>query len=137
FPFVKDMDGNCVLACGVSRTPEVVVIDAEHRLRYRGRIDNQYRLGGTLPRPTTNELEEALIALLARREPVVAEPTVDGCQITLPKPPKALPQLSYNDVAPLFAQHCANCHRPGTAAPFTLQSYDDIAAQAEMISEVI
>ena len=51
FPFVKDIDGNCVAACGVERTPEVVVIDADHRLRYRGRIDNSYRLGGTSPGP--------------------------------------------------------------------------------------
>ena len=40
FPFVKDNGGSCVAACGVQRTPEVVVIDAEHRLRYRGRIDD-------------------------------------------------------------------------------------------------
>src|SRR5690606_10922138 len=78
-----------------------------------------------------------LVDLLAAREPVVSETVVDGCQITLPKPPKPLPELTYADVAPLFAQHCANCHKPGTAAPFTLQSYDDIAAQAEMIAEVI
>ena len=47
FPFVKDADGSCVASLGVRRTPEVVVLDAERRLRYRGRIDDQYRLGGT------------------------------------------------------------------------------------------
>src|SRR5262249_40064576 len=44
FPFVKDTDGKWPPALGVTRTPEVVVLDAERRLRYRGRIDDQYRL---------------------------------------------------------------------------------------------
>ena len=46
FPFVKDFDGDCARALGATRTPEVVVLDAERKIRYRGRIDNQYRLGG-------------------------------------------------------------------------------------------
>src|SRR4029077_18381634 len=42
FPFVKDVDGSCAKALGVQRTPEVAVLDAQKRLRYRGRIDDQY-----------------------------------------------------------------------------------------------
>ena len=52
FPFVKDFDGVCAGALGVTRTPEVVVLDGEKRLRYRGRIDDQYRLGGIRKEPT-------------------------------------------------------------------------------------
>ena len=42
FPIVKDL--NQVLADQVcaTRTPEVVVLDKEHAVRYRGRIDDQY-----------------------------------------------------------------------------------------------
>ena len=46
FPVVKDADGSCAKALGVSRTPEAVILDATGKLRYRGRIDDQYRLGG-------------------------------------------------------------------------------------------
>src|SRR5438067_6860791 len=46
FPFAKDFDGQCARAVGATRTPEVVVLDAEKKIRYRGRIDNQYRLAG-------------------------------------------------------------------------------------------
>src|SRR4029453_16654454 len=49
FPFVKDFDGSCARTLGVDRTPEVVILDSEYKLRYRGRIDNQYRLGGVKP----------------------------------------------------------------------------------------
>lgn len=39
----------------------------------------------------------------------------------------------YEDVAPIFAKHCAGCHREGGSAPFSLASYDDaIAAAASM-----
>jgi hypothetical protein len=46
FPLVKDTDGSCVKALGVQRTPGVAVLDSELRLVYRGRIDDQIRLGG-------------------------------------------------------------------------------------------
>ena len=36
FPFVKDFDYSCVKSLGVSRTPEVVVLNSEQRLVYRG-----------------------------------------------------------------------------------------------------
>ena len=50
FPCVKDFDGSCARGLGVRRTPEAVVLDGKHRLRYRGRIDDQYRLGGEIGR---------------------------------------------------------------------------------------
>jgi hypothetical protein len=138
FPFVKDLDGNCAVACGVKRTPEVVVIDAEHRLRYRGRIDNSHRLGGTSAGPVTSELRDAIVSLLAGREIATTETPVDGCLITNRASAKPADKITYNDqIAPLVTQHCQGCHRPGTAAPFSLMDYDDVAANAEMIAEVI
>src|SRR5262245_57165732 len=82
FPFVKDFEGKWAPALGVTRTPEVVVLDAERRLRYRGRIDDQYRLGGNRAAPTRHDLQEALDQVLAGREITVQETTVDGCAIT-------------------------------------------------------
>jgi hypothetical protein len=138
FPSVKDSDGSCVRALGVRRTPEAVVLDAEHRLRYRGRIDDQYRLGGTRPAPTHRDLQEALDAVLAGREVAVKETPVDGCPITLPKPPDPANPVTFAEhVAPLLQKHCQTCHRPGTAAPFALLTYRQVAARADAIAEVI
>ena len=47
FPFVKDFGGQCATILGVTHTPEVVVLDGDRRLRYRGRVDDQYRPGVT------------------------------------------------------------------------------------------
>ncbi|MDA1252646.1 MAG: redoxin family protein, partial [Planctomycetota bacterium] len=68
FPFVKDRTGECARALGVERTPEVAVLNEKHRLVYRGRIDDQYRLGGVLPKPRQEELKAALQDILAARK---------------------------------------------------------------------
>ena len=86
FPFVKDAEGRWPPALGVTRTPEVVVLDGERRLRYRGRIDDQYRLGGNRAAPTRRDLQEALEQVLAGKEVTVPDTPVDGCLITRPEP---------------------------------------------------
>jgi len=37
------------------------------------------------------------------------------------------------DIAPIVYTHCATCHRPGQAAPFSLLSYDDVKRRATLI----
>jgi len=68
FPFVKDADLSCADVLGVTRTPGIAVLDGERRLRYRGRIDDQHRLGGSRASPTEQPLKDALDALLAGKE---------------------------------------------------------------------
>ena len=124
FPFVKDRDGSVVDAVGVTRTPEVAVLDRERRLVYRGRIDDQYRLGGALPAPRRHDLAEALEELLAGRDISVATTPVDGCLITRPNDDVSARSVTYHrDVAPIVEKSCVSCHQPGTAAPFSLQTY--------------
>jgi len=138
FPFVKDVDGGCVKALGVTRTPEVVILDADRKLRYRGRIDDQHRLGGSRPDVTEESLKLALEALLSGREIATPETPVDGCLITLAgfKPPKE-PVLFFEHVAPILQKHCQECHHAGGESPFSLVSLDEVRAQAEMIAEVV
>ncbi len=139
FPFVKDTDLSCVKALGVERTPEVVVLNAEKKLVYRGRIDDQLRLGGSRPEPTRRDLEEALNDVLAGREVSVAQTPVDGCLITAPEPFAAdRPAPTFHkDVAPILNKRCVVCHRADAAAPFALLSFADAAAHAEMLAEVV
>jgi thiol-disulfide isomerase/thioredoxin len=138
FPFVKDIDGSCVAACGVERTSAAVLIDSDYKIRYRGRIDNSYRLGGTAPEATSSELRDAVRSLLAGEEVAVPETAVDGCLITTPPTAKQTANIDYaQQIAPIVERNCISCHRPGTAAPFSLTSYDDVAANAAMIAEVV
>jgi hypothetical protein len=137
FPFVKDFGAECAGALGVRRTGEAVVLDANRVLRYRGRIDDQYRLGGTLPQATRTELRDAIDAVLAGKQVAVAETPVDGCPITRPEPPPpAAGRVTFADhVAPILQKNCTECHHAGTSAPFSLVTYDDAKAQAEGITE--
>jgi Tfp pilus assembly protein PilF/mono/diheme cytochrome c family protein len=40
------------------------------------------------------------------------------------------------DVAPIVFAHCAGCHRPGEAAPFSLFTYQDVKSHARLIAAV-
>src|SRR5438105_961078 len=37
-------------------------------------------------------------------------------------------------IAPIIFEHCATCHRPGEAAPFSLLTYDDVRRHATQIA---
>jgi thiol-disulfide isomerase/thioredoxin len=138
FPFVKDADYSCTSALGVQRTPEAVVLDGERRISYRGRIDDQYRLGGTRESPTRHDLREAIAAVLAGKEVAVKETPVDGCLITRPEVKQPARPVTYVEhIAPILARHCQECHRPNTAAPFSLLTYKDAAAHANVMAEVV
>ena len=60
---------------GPIATPHVFIFDAERKLRYQGRIDNNEREELV----KTRETRAALDALLAGREPAVSETKVFGC----------------------------------------------------------
>jgi peroxiredoxin len=61
FPMVKDPDGRIAEICRATRSPQVVVLDRSRRVRYRGRIDDQYEPGGkNRGQPTRNDLNEAI-----------------------------------------------------------------------------
>jgi thiol-disulfide isomerase/thioredoxin len=138
FPFVKDFDCKVADALRVTRTPEVALLDGSKTLRYRGRIDDQYRPGGQRKEPTRNDLIEALDAVLAGKAVVEAMTAVDGCLITRQSDERPAKAITYADhVAPVLAKHCLSCHKPNTAAPFSLQTYEQVKAKGGTIAEVV
>jgi thiol-disulfide isomerase/thioredoxin len=138
YPFVKDHRGQCIAALGVKRTPEVVVLDAQRKLRYRGRIDDKYRIGGGRPAPTRHDLKEAIDSVLAGKNVEVPETPVDGCLITRTELPDSKTPVRFAEqVAPILRKHCTECHRLGTAAPFSLVTYEDVAGKANTLAEVV
>src|SRR6266487_3437657 len=38
------------------------------------------------------------------------------------------------DIAPIVFEHCAACHRPAQAAPFSLLTYDEVRRRAQLIA---
>ncbi len=139
FPFSKDFDGDVVRALDASRAGEVVVLDGDKRLRYRGRVDDQFRFGGERPKPSRDDLRLAIEDVLAGRDVAVAETPIDGCRITLPEARVPESEVTYAEhVAPLLQKHCQDCHRPGAPeAPFALADYQDAVDHSDMIAEVV
>lgn len=139
FPFVKDVDLSCARTLGVSRTPEVAVLNSERQLVYRGRIDDQLRVGGTRAEPKRRDLQQALLEILEGRSVSVAETPVDGCLITASDSlaDDAPVPTFHQDVAPILNRKCVQCHREHAAGPFPLTSYAEVKSHAEMIAEVV
>lgn len=138
FPFVKDIDQSCIRAMGVDRTPAVVILDDQRRIVYRGRVDDQLRLGGERPAPTRADLARALSDLLEGRPIEVAETPVDGCLITSPSTSLDGPASEFHrDIVPILYRRCVRCHRENGGGPFALIDYDSVVSHAEMIAEVV
>jgi hypothetical protein len=62
---------------------------------------------------------------------------VDGCPITRSEPLEKKDVNYAKDVAPILKAHCQECHRPGTVAPFALQTYKQVASRAKTVAEVV
>ncbi len=52
FPVVKDLGNVVADQFGAERTPEVFLLDQERKVRYHGRVDDQYLVGRNRPQPT-------------------------------------------------------------------------------------
>jgi thioredoxin-like negative regulator of GroEL len=63
-------------------------------------------------------------SLAARPAPVSASASPEG-------------PITFNrDIAPILFDHCASCHHPGQAAPFSLLNYAEARKRAKMIAQV-
>jgi peroxiredoxin len=138
FPVLKDEANAVADQFGATRTPEVVLLDGQGRICYRGRIDDQYGIGYKRPKPTRRDLVEAIEEVLAGK--IVSQPTtpVAGCLIGRAAAPKGNTTVTYaKEVSRIVQKNCQECHRPGQIGPMALLTYDDAAAWSEMIREVV
>lgn len=78
FPYLHDEDQSVARAYGATRTPEAFVFDAQGKLKYHGRIDDNYE---DPQRVRSHDLKSALEAVLAGKPPDAAETPAVGCTI--------------------------------------------------------
>jgi peroxiredoxin len=138
FPMLKDLGNQVADAMGAKRTPEVFLIDGDRKVRYHGRIDDQYGVGYSREREAEPELRIAIDQLLAGKE--IENPVTEavGCHIGRIKKVESIGDITFTKhIAPILNNHCVSCHRPGEIAPFTLTSYDDVLGWEDTILEVI
>ena len=138
FPILKDVNNVFADQLGVQRTTEMVVLDGEHVIRYRGRVDDQFNIGISRNRPTRNDLRDALEEMLVGKS--VSNPSTPalGCFIGRVHKPAEKGSVTYTKhIARILNGHCVECHRPGEIGPFSLTSYEDAVGWAETIDEVV
>ncbi len=78
FPYLRDETQEAALAYGALRTPHFYVFDADRRLRYTGRMDNNPY---DAAKADQHDLRNALDALLAGAEPPVEQTNPIGCNV--------------------------------------------------------
>ena len=78
FSYVRDESQETARAYGALRTPHYYLFDADRKLRYTGRMDDNPRNPG---QETTHELRDAVDALLAGKEPALPLTNPIGCNV--------------------------------------------------------
>ena len=78
FPYLRDESQDVALVYGALRTPHFYVFDADRKLRYTGRMDDNPRNPGS---ETTHELRDAVDDLLAGREVQTPLTNPIGCNV--------------------------------------------------------
>ncbi len=108
---------------GIEHLGQAVVFDpAGFRVLYRG--------------PADDSLQVALDEILAGQ--AVSQPLVASSGAAVQYPESRAASISYSeDVAPVIAKNCADCHRDGGIAPFALDSHAMLQGWSPMVREVI
>jgi thiol-disulfide isomerase/thioredoxin len=137
FLVLKDIGQKLADTLGVTRVPTVMVLDGNHVLSYRGRIDDRYSVAARRPKATRDDLVQAVEEVLAGKKVSVPETEADGCLIGRERNAGTVSGATYSKhVAPILQARCQVCHRPEQSAPFSLLTYEDAVRHARMIKEV-
>ncbi|MEZ5948373.1 MAG: redoxin family protein [Planctomycetaceae bacterium] len=136
--YVHDQDGQLASSLGGLTTTDVIVLDASRTIVYHGAIDDQYGFGYSIEVPRYRYLADALVAIKAGKQPLVAATEAPGCTLEKPAKSASATNVTYhNRISRIVQQHCIECHREGGVAPFALDTYDDLVAHAGMVKQVV
>jgi peroxiredoxin len=142
FPVVRDADNLIADRYGATRTTEVFLLDAELKVQYHGRIDDQFEPGVSRKAPHRNDLRIAIEELLSGKAVSTAKTEPAGCLIGKVKkrPSSEIVQNDVtftNQVSRVLQKHCLECHRTGEIAPFSMEAYEEVVGWADMMLETI
>jgi peroxiredoxin len=142
YPVIRDDRQSLARRLGISRTPEVLILDPARRVRYQGRVDDQYSPGAHKAKPANCDLAEALNELLAGQAVRAPRTVATGCPLPpldmTASPVTSTPKATYyQHIAPIIAVRCVNCHQPGGIAPFSLQRPEDVVRRRKAILEAV
>ena len=78
YPYLHDAEQTVATAWGAERTPEVYLLNAADEVVYRGRMDDSPKDPGQV---TTEDLRDALTAMLGGQSPAVDRTQSIGCSV--------------------------------------------------------
>jgi len=136
FPVVQDKSGKLARQLGAKVTPEAIVLDDQGRVRYQGRIDDQF--ADRLKRnavPAKHELHDALTSLTSGRPVAVALAPAAGCPLPEPKSAAKTPTYA-REISRIIQKNCQECHTKGQIGPFPLETYEHARKRASDLAEV-
>jgi len=138
FPILRDTGNAVADQLGATRTPEVVVLDQDRAIRYRGRIDDANGVGRKRTKAARRDLNEALEELLAGKPVSQPETQAAGCLIGRVRKIEPHGDVTYSrQISRILNRRCVECHREKELAPFALTNYDDVVGWADTICEVV
>jgi len=140
FPLLFDASGELARRFKPSTTPEAFVLTPDGQVQYRGRIDDRFpTIAKSRPEATTQDLRDAVAAVIAGRAPAEKQTTPVGCVFEAWNSASAMPEkvTFARDIAPIVYSNCTTCHRPGEVAPFSLMTYADVKKHAKQIATVV
>jgi peroxiredoxin len=133
FPVVHDRKGSLAAKLGATVTPEAFVVDEKGRIRYYGRIDDQFAARQKKnANPMVSELRDAIAAVLGGQNVAIEHVAAVGCPIPKPAPPPTYT----GEVALILQKNCQECHRRGQVGPFALETYEQARKRADDIATV-
>lgn len=136
--YVHDSDNRLARALSARTTTETLVIDEAQTLRYRGAVNDQYDVGVNRTAAAAEYLHDALTAVLDRRAPKARVTPAPGCNLGLaPAAELSSPVTWHNQISRFIQYNCVECHRPGEAAPFSLETYQQVFSKKGMIERVL
>jgi hypothetical protein len=132
FPVLFDSSRELAALFRPDHVPQAFVVDSRGSLQYSGRIDDLYAdIDKRRNEPSRRDLFEAMTAVADGKPISTARTEAIGCPCETPKGRAAREKVTYaRDIAPILFAHCAECHRPGEVAPFSLLTYQDAAKRA-------
>ncbi|HEX4000803.1 MAG TPA: redoxin domain-containing protein [Pirellulales bacterium] len=140
-PALFDHDQQVLESVGAERTAEAFVLDARGVIRYHGRIDDRYGYEYHRDTPKRNDLEIAINELLEHKKVSISSTSAQGClfgHCERGLADRTKGKVTYcNQVVRVLQDKCQSCHRPGTAAPFSLLEPAAAMHWSEMIREVV
>ena len=112
----------------IAHTCEAVLLDAEHRVVYRGAISDGVE----------EHLALAIEMLLTDETPDSdrVEPSSPKLQAPAADSPFVAPTF-HEQIATILDEHCVSCHRDGQIGPMPFTGYEDAHGWASMIAEVV